>query len=419
MDYYNSNTINQREIYKIVEKISLGKFKSEIEFLTGLVEEIVNQTAFEIIGGRIWQINSDLKSYSLKYQYGKVNKIPDNYTFLIKDQPIVVDLHEKRTTLNTEHDPVLVSSGILVYSVTGVGELIKTQDGKFFKYILGFNANEILQSFFETLSIISSVATVTIRGLSNEVEQKRIRRDLIKASEIQRNLLPEHYLEFGDYKIYGVCIPDSDVGGDYFDYLKNMDDEEERIGILVSDAASKGLPAAIQALFVSGAVRMAQAFSPKISTLFSRLNTLIFDTFPYERFVTLFYCELSLTTNRLVLYANAGHCAPIHYRYDKDTIQLLEPTGGLLGIVRNQKFNVENMIMRKGDILAIYTDGITECMNDNGDAFGENRLIDLIRKNRELTPKELTAKIIEEVQTFASKTNYNDDRTLIIIKRDM
>jgi len=418
MDYYN-NTTNQREIYKIVEKISLGKFKSEIEFLTYLVEEIVNQTVFEIIGGRIWELNSDFKSYSLKYQYGTINKIPENYTFQIKDQPIVVDLHEKRTTLNTEHDPVLVSSGILVYSVTGVGDLVKTNEGKYFKYILGFNANEILQSFFETLSIISGVATVTIRSLSSQEEQKRIRRDLVKASEIQRNLLPEHYLEFNDFKIYGVCIPDSDVGGDYFDYLKNMDDEEERIGILVSDAASKGLPAAIQALFVSGAIRMAQAFSPKISSLFSRLNTLIFDTFPYERFVTMFYCELSLTTNRLVLYANAGHCAPVHYRYDKDLVTLLEPTGGLLGIVRNQKFNVENMIMRKGDILAIYTDGITECMNDNGDPFGEERFIQLIRNNKDLSSKELTIKIIEEVQTYASKTNYNDDRTLIIIKRDM
>ncbi len=418
MDYYN-NTINQREIYKIVEKISLGKFKSEIEFLTYLVEEIVNQTVFEIIGGRIWELHSDLKSYSLKYQYGTINKIPENYTFQIKDQPIVVDLHEKRTTLNTEHDPVLISSGILVYSITGVGDLVKTQEGKYFKYILGFNANEILQSFFETLSIISGVATVTIRSLSSQEEQMRIRRDLVKASEIQRNLLPEHYLEFNDFKIYGVCIPDSDVGGDYFDYLRNMDDEEERIGILVSDAASKGLPAAIQSLFVSGAIRMAQAFSPKISSLFSRLNTLIFDTFPYERFVTLFYCELSLTTNRLVLYANAGHCAPIHYRYDKDLVTLLEPTGGLLGIVRNQKFNVENMIMRKGDILAIYTDGITECMNDNGDPFGEDRLIQLIRNNKDLSSKELTIKIIEEVQTYASKTNYNDDRTLIIIKRDM
>ncbi|HRP01327.1 MAG TPA: PP2C family protein-serine/threonine phosphatase [Candidatus Kapabacteria bacterium] len=419
MENYPSETISQRDVYKIVERISLGKFNGEVDFLKSLVEDIVDQTPFEIVGGRVWEINPDLKSYSLKYQYGKVATVPDHYTFKIEDQPIVADLFEERTALNTEHDPVLVSSGISLYSITGLGEIIKTSNGKFFKYLLGFNANEMPQSFFEILTIISSVATVTIRNLSSSEEQKRIRRDLVKASEIQRNLLPEHYLEFRDYKIYGVCIPDSDVGGDYFDYLKNMDDEEERIGIVVSDAASKGLPAAIQSLFVSGAIRMARAFSPKISLLFSRLNTLIYDTFPYERFVTMFYCELSMTSNRLVLYANAGHCAPIHYRYDKDKISFLESTGGLLGIVRNQKFNVENIIMRKGDIMAIYTDGITDCMNDEGEVFGEERLINLIRENRELGPKELTVKVIEEVQKFGSDTNYSDDRTLIIVKRDL
>lgn len=415
----NITQFNQRDVYKIVEKIALGKFKSEIDFLKSLVVEIIDETPFDIIGGRIWEINLDYKSYSLIYQYGKVKTVPEHYTFKIEDQPIVSELHEKRTSLSTEHDPVLVSSGILLYSITGIGDIIKTQNGKYFKYLLGFNANEMLESFYETLSIISSVATATIRGLTNAEEQKRIRRDLVKASEIQRNLLPEHYLEFHDYKIYGVCIPDSDVGGDYFDYLKNMDDEEERIGIVVSDAASKGLPAAIQSLFVSGAIRMARSFSPKISLLFSRLNTLIYDTFPYERLVTMFYCELSLTSNRLVLYANAGHCAPIHYRRDKDKITMLEQTGGLLGIVRHQRFNVENIIMRKGDIMAIYTDGITECMNDDEQAFGEQRLIDLIRENKDMGPKELTMKIITEVQSFASHTLYNDDRTLIIVKRDL
>ncbi len=419
MDYYDNASLNQREIYKIVEKIASGTFKDEGEFLKSLVQEIVDHQEFEIIGGRIWEIHSDALEYSLKYQYGNVVKVPDNYSFKIADQPIIQDLHEKRTTLNKEEDPVLLSSGIFVYSVTGVGEIIKTDDGRYFKYLLGFNANEILQSFYEVLSIISSVATITIRGLVSKEEQKRFRRDLVKASEIQRNLLPEHDVEFHDYKVYGVCIPDSDVGGDYFDYLRNKDDEEERLGILVSDAASKGLPAAIQALFVSGAVRMAQAFSPKISSLFSRLNTLIFDTFPYERFVTLFYCELSLTSNRLVLYANAGHCSPVYYRYENDEVQMLEPTGGLLGIVRKQKFNVENIIMRKGDIIAIYTDGITECQNTNKEMYGEERLINHIKVNKNLHPKDISLKIIEDVQTFSAGSVYNDDKTLIIIKRDL
>ena len=414
---YGLETLNQREIYKIVENITLGDYQNEIDFLKNLVEEVVNYKDFQIVGGRIWQLNPDDLSYTIRYQYGKVHKIPDNYTLFVKDQPVLAELHEKRTTLRNEDDPVLMSKGILVYSVTGAGEIVKLPSGKFYKFVLGFNADEILQSFFETLNIISSVATITMRTFSTE-EQKKMQKDIIKASEIQRNLLPEHYVEFYDYKIYGVCIPDSAVGGDYFDYLHNSAEEEESIGIVISDAASKGLPAAIQALFVSGAIRMAQAFSPKISTMFSRLNTLIFDTFPYERFVTLFYCELMPTSNRLVLYANAGHCSPIYYRAEKDEMFELEPTGGLLGLVQHQKFNVENIVMRPGDILALYTDGISEAQNEDNVAYGEKRLSDMIRLHKDKDAKELNLLIIEDVQKYAALGKYNDDRTLIIIKRD-
>jgi succinate dehydrogenase / fumarate reductase flavoprotein subunit len=194
--------------------------------------------------------------------------------------------------------------------------------------------------------------------------------------------------------------------------------EDERVGIVVCDAASKGLPAAIQALFVSGAMRMAQAFSPKITTLFSRLNTLIFDTFPYERFVTLFYCELLPTTNHLVLYANAGHTSPIYYRVAKDEAFALNPTGGLLGLVQHQKFKVENIVMREGDILAIFTDGISEAQDRDGNPYTEKRVIELLKKHKNLSAKDIVLHIIEDVQKFAAHGNYNDDRTLVVIKRD-
>jgi sigma-B regulation protein RsbU (phosphoserine phosphatase) len=414
---YN-DSLNQRDVYKLVERITEGNFSNELDFLKVLIQEIVEHQEFKIIGGRLWVLDGENKVYTLSYQFGNLQKIPDGYTLKINEQPILKELHENRTTLNYENDPILIESGIIVYSVTGVGEIFKYPDGKYFKYILGFNAPEILQSFYETLSIISSVATLTIYGLSMEIEQKRMSRDLSKASEIQRNLLPEHYVEFHDYKIYGICIPDSAIGGDYFDYLMNTVDEEERIGIVICDAASKGLPAAIQALFVSGAIRMAQAFNPKISTLFSRLNTLIYDTFPYERIVTLFYCELSLTSNRLVVYANAGHCSPIYYRREKDSVTMLEPTGGLLGIVRNQKFSVENIIMRPGDLMVLYTDGITEAHDKSNDFYGEERLIQKIRELRDLSPKEIAVLIIEDVQKFSAGSEYTDDRTLIVVKRD-
>lgn len=411
------DTTNQRDVYKLVERFATGKFKSEQSFLKALVKELVDHNEFEINGGRVWELNVADKCYELRSQYGKLNKIPNGYKLSLAEYPILSELVNKRTSLHHETDSFLRNKGIDIYSVTAVGDIIRIGTNYFYKYVIGFNAEHILQSFYEILNVISSVASIKLRDLNFTEEQKKLKRDIIKASEIQRNLLPQHFLQFHDFEIFGACIPDSDVGGDFFDYLKNMNDEEERVGIVISDAASKGLPAAIQALFVSGALRMGQSFSPKISPLFSRLNGLIYDTFPYERFVTLFYCELTMSSNRLVLYANAGHCAPIHYRNEDDTIRFLNPTGGLLGIIKDQTFNVENMRMKPDDILVLYTDGISEAMDKNGNLFGEERICNLIRKYKNESAQNITYMIIEAAQKFSAESEYNDDKTIVVIKR--
>ena len=416
---YNLNSIDQREVYKLVEKLSSGIYDTHIELLTSLVKEIVEHPEFEIIGGRIWELDTENISYRLRYQYGKVERIPDEYEIAIEDdEELFRRIEQERTLLKYETDKVLRKKGIKIFSVTGVGEMIRLNKQTYYQYLLGFNAPEILQSFFELLSIISSVATIALRNISEEVKSQKIQTDIVKASEIQNNLLPEHRIRFHDYDIYGVCIPESGVGGDYFDYLRSDDKEEESLGIVLSDAASSGLPAAIQALFVSGAIRMGKSFSTKISQLISRLNTLIFETFFYERFVTLFYCELTLSSNRLILYCNAGHCPPIHYRPETDQFKMLGSTGGLLGLMQYQKFGVENITMHPGDVLLLYTDGITESRNKEGKMFGEDRLFDLVREYHELDPKEISLNIIESVEKFSASSKINDDKTIVVVKRN-
>jgi len=409
----------QKDNYRLVEKLVSGEFKDEISLLKSLVKDIVDREHFEIIGGRIWELDVKKKVYELKSQYGKLNKIPDEYDIALEDQPILKELSSKRTVLSNETDMVLQEIGIKLYSVTGVGEIINLKTGKYYKYIIGFNAPEILQSFFELLNIISTVTTSSLRNLKLKKESEKYKRDIFNASEIQRNLLPDHHIHFHDYDIFGVCVPDSEVGGDYFDYILRDDIENDTLGVLISDAASKGLPAAIQALFVSGAMRMGLSYATRMSDIFQKLNTLIFDTFLYERFVTLFYCELTLSSNRLVLYANAGHNAPIHYRVDIDRLSTLDPTGGLLGLMKHQKFGLENIRMHPGDVLLLYTDGITEAMDKDDKMYGEERLKQMVRKYNKETPRDIAYIILEDVQKFTAESKYNDDRTLVVIKRDV
>jgi sigma-B regulation protein RsbU (phosphoserine phosphatase) len=405
----------QKRIYKLVEAIASGVFSNEEDFLTKMVMEIVDSEDFQISGGRIWRFLPLEQSYELVYQYGNVKQIPQYYKLTVNEQPVLQELASQRTLLRKETDQLLKESGILIYSVTGVGEIVRTSHGKFFEYVIGFNADEILQTF----SIISTVGSARLRDLRLLKRQEKFSKELSKASEIQRNLFPEHSAYFSDFEIYGLCIPDSEVGGDYFDYFQNSANEENRFGIVVADAASKGFSAAIQSLFVSGAVKMAHSFNPKISLLLNSLNNLIYNTFPLERFVTLFYCELTESSNRLVLYGNAGHTEPIHYRYEDDSFRFLTSTGGILGIVPNQKFSVENIRLKPGDIMVIMTDGVTEAQNDSNEIFGTDVILESIKEFKHLSAKEIALNIIEKVQQFTSKSGYNDDKTLIVVKRKL
>jgi sigma-B regulation protein RsbU (phosphoserine phosphatase) len=407
----------QKRIYKLVGGIASGIFKNEEDFLTKMVMEIVDSEDFQISGGRIWRFLQDEQSYELVYQYGNVKQIPMYYKLSVNEQPVLQELSQNRTLLRKETDQLLMDSGILIYSVTGVGEIIRTSYGKFYEYVIGFNADEILQTFYETLSIVSTIGSARLRDLRLLKRQEKFNKELNKASEIQRNLFPEHEAKFSDFEIYGLCIPDSEVGGDYFDYFQSSENEENRFAIVVADAASKGFSAAIQSLFVSGAVKMAHSFNPKISLLLNSLNNLIYNTFPLERFVTLFYCELTESSNRLVLYGNAGHTEPIHFRAEDESFRLLSSTGGILGIVPNQKFSVENIRLKPGDILIIMTDGITEAQNELGEILGTDLILEMIKEYKNLGAKEIALNLIEKIQQYSAKSSYNDDKTLIVIKR--
>lgn len=411
-----------KELDKILEYIISSEFESELDILSALVSEIVKDKNLDIIGGRVWLLDKEDNAYKLKSQFGDMLEIPLDFKQNLSDNHFyseMLQLRKEQVLKGNEPNKELKKYGIGNYAGAGVGDVIHLENGKFFKYLLGFNANKFDDEFFDLLRTISRLATIAIRNYDSNKKTTEFNRDLYQAAEIQNNLLPDHYLEFHDYKIFGVCLPDRKVGGDYFDYIKNQDkDEEESVGILIADCASKGMSAAIQALFVSGAVRMAMKFSPKITNMMGRLNNLIHRTFSRERFVTMFYGELTLSSNRLILYANAGHCAPIHFRPSKDRFKELNPTGGFLGTLPHQKYKLENCRMMPGDTLLLYTDGISEAQNEQGELFGEDRLREIIKNNYEMSANEIAYKVLEEVQLFSTNSIYTDDKTVVVIKRD-
>ncbi len=405
-----------RKLYRTIETIANRQFDNVEDLLKHVLEEIIHSEEIHLKGGRTWKFEAKTGSYELLHQVGDIDKIKTHYRIKVKDYPLFLELPRRRTVLASEQDEYLRGRGILKYSATGIGDKIQWRGHHLYKYVLAFNANHIDEDATATLNIISAAVTAALRSKKMEYKAKKLERDLDKARDIQQSILPQHEMKFQTFEIYGVSVPDQIVGGDFFDYLQ-IEGDHERLGVAIGDAASKGLSAAVQALYTSGALRMGFEFQTKIGSLLSRVNRLLHKTFSEEQFVSLFYAEITDDKNGLVLYANCGHNNPILFRAQPKTTEFLEATGQMLGPFPDETFRVENTLMNKGDILLLYTDGISEAINEHEEAFGEHRIIECLMEHAMRTPKEITQRLLEDVQKFNSLGARSDDKTIVTIKR--
>ncbi len=408
--------MNQRKLYHTIENLTPDGYEKDEELLGQLLEEIIKQENIELKGGRIWKLNPNTKSYTLIKQTGDIERIKEGYVIPIEEYPAFLEIAKRRSVAADETNMYLRRKGITKYSATGVGEKVKVNGMRLYPYVLAFNANNADERLLDTLNIISSAVSSAIKTKRSEAQTKLLEKDLDKAREIQRSILPEHEFHFGDYELFGISIADHIVGGDFFDYLP-IGEDTDRLGVAIGDAASKGISAAVQALYISGALRMGVEYQTKITTLIKKISNLVYRVFPDERFITLFYAELFDNKNGLCIYANAGHNNPLYLNAATGQIQLLENTGPVLGLSPDQKYSTENINMKTGDILLLYTDGITEARNANFELYGEERLIQKLKDYKGLSAKEITEDILEEVQTFSAQGTYSDDKTLVTVKR--
>lgn len=206
------------------------------------------------------------------------------------------------------------------------------------------------------------------------------------------------------------------MGGDFFDYLE-IGEDGDRIAVVVADVANKGFAAAAEAFYVSAALRMGVDYHTHISSLMKKLNNLVYKIFPDDRFVSLFYIEFLSDGSGYCTFCNAGHNSPILFRAKNNKIELLESTGPLIGPAYNSKFQTSIVKLEKDDFLVIYTDGITEAMDEKENFYGEERLIKIIKTLKNKSAKEITQLLIEDVQKFSARATYSDDKTIVTIKR--
>jgi sigma-B regulation protein RsbU (phosphoserine phosphatase) len=407
--------MNQRRLYRTIESFASHDFKTDKELLKHVVNEIVKDEQINIKGGRIWQYEPSTDSYRLIHQIGLIDRVEHGYKIALSSYPIFYQLSDHRSLIANETDRHLRKKGIVKYSATGVGEKIDAKKGKVPQYILAFNSDKLEESLLADLNIISLAVTSLLRGKKVERKADLLEKDLDKAREIQQSILPQHALNFHHYELYGVSIPDRVVGGDFFDYLQS-EEEEDRLSVVIGDAASKGFRAAAQALYVSGALRMGITYHTKIGALMSRVNRLVNKTFAEEQFVTMFYAELSNDPKGLLLYSNAGHNSPMVYRAQDKRIDMLEATGQIMGPFPDGLYKVDNTHLNKGDVVVLYTDGVVEAVG-GGVMYGEDRLQKKIGDVAHLTAREICQRLLDDVLQYSSASDDGDDKTIVVIKR--
>lgn len=408
--------IDQKKLHRLVESIASGKFKTEEEMLITTVNEIVGNEEIDITGGRIWKLKESTETYTLLYQTGKIEKIDTKFQIDIHRYPLLDLIANQRTILGKETISSLRRKGIFKYSASGVGGRKKIKEKFYYEYLLAMNSEKIDEDFRINLNIIATALTSQIKQRRSTASVNHLKADIDKARQLQRSILPEHEYEFHDYELYGLTNPAEIIGGDFFDYLEHGD-EKDRLGVTIGDAASKGVGAAAEAMYIAGALRMASGFEIKIVALMRRLNQLVNRIFEDDKFASLFYGELSTHRTGLFLYANAGHNPPIFFKSKTQEAEYLEPTGPVLGPAPDAKYHIDSINFAKGDTLLLYSDGITESADNNFEQYGDEKLLIKFKSLVNFSPKKIALEILDDVIKFSKNGKYSDDMTIVVIKK--
>jgi len=278
-----------------------------------------------------------------------------------------------------------------------------------------FHTNRFTERDLQLLTLIAGVAAIRIenvRLLEVQQEQKRLANELAVASEIQFRLHPETPPAIPGYDVLGVSFPCYEVGGDYYDFIEKSDG---RYVIALGDVSGKGTGAALLMSSIHAAVRAHTRTRLSASEIVSEINQYIYDNTPANRYVTLFYSELDPRSHQLT-YINGGHNSPLLARASGEVTRL--DIGGFpVGITPFGDYREGWVEIEPGDVMVVYSDGVTESLDEEGEEFGEARLIEIVQKNRGRSAPGLRDRIDEALTKFVGRASAVDDLTIVILKR--
>ncbi len=276
-------------------------------------------------------------------------------------------------------------------------------------YVLSFDVAEDAEEVEDDL-----VATLNIIRLavSQKLREDRMREILEESRRIQNSILPRRLPRPAGFQLAARTVPAEIVGGDFYDVIVLADTVFD---VVIADATGHGLPAALQVRDVFTGLRMGLSREFKVSRTLERLNRIIHRSRLSTKFVSLFLAEIDVAGP--VIFCNAGHPPAILVRAD-GSVERLSTGGILLGPTADARYAIGLTRLEPGDLLALYTDGITEAREPVEEReFSEERLVSLLHEMRQEDPRRIVDRVFDEVARFTGLDTPEDDQTLYLIQR--
>ena len=270
---------------------------------------------------------------------------------------------------------------------------------------------------FKSIAEQSAFALYNAIIYSEANEKKRLDHDLEIARDIQRILLPSEAPVIPGFEIAGINIPARHVSGDYFDYL-TVDDG--KLGVAIADVSGKGVPASIIMAICRSVLRSQAAGNPSPSDVLQKVNRQLYPDIKEDMFISMAYVILDHLRGAVML-SRAGHDAPILFNHATGTAAPVKPPGMVLGIDSGSVFDRITgdfaLSLNRDDCLLLYTDGVTEALDVNGDEFGPERMMECVRASAPEGAPAMISRLIDELRSFVGSQPQNDDITLIAIRK--
>lgn len=350
-----------------------------------------------ITGGRVYEKRED--SYELVARFGQVHEGPLGIDVPLHYRPVEL-VHENGIVVMDPTDPGVdpVLEGRL-----GAGRFCAISVGDE-DYIVSFNVSPELRRE----DILFSLNLIRY-AINQKIRAQWYRSLIVEAQRIQQSILPQRIPQYSGYDIWGKTVPAEIVSGDFYDFIPVSDNI---LGLAIADGSGHGLPAALVVRDVYMGLRMATDRDFKIVRTLEKLNHIIHRGRLTTKFVSLFYGELE--TGGILIYSNAGHNPPFLMRKG-GKIEMLVNGGPVLGPTPDATYTRGYAKLETGDLLCLYTDGIIEAHDRNEQEFTMERLIRIVRTNRNRTSQEIGREVLSRVAKWGSDDE-EDDRTIVIVK---